>query len=95
MPDQTRKDALSSACDDTKELAGSFKALSDPSRLRILCLLASDTTGTLGVGDLASMLGISQSAVSQHLKVLKQEGIVESDRQGFHVFFGLIGVITS
>jgi len=87
MPDQTREIPLLSACDDTKELAGSFKALSDPSRLRILCLLASDTTGTLGVGDLASVLGISQSAVSQHLKVLKQEGIVESERIGFHVCF--------
>jgi DNA-binding transcriptional ArsR family regulator len=72
---------------EAKELADAFKALSDLTRLRILYLLATDTTGTLGVSDLAAQLGISQPAVSQHLKVLKHEGIVASERSGFHVYF--------
>ena len=72
---------------EAKELADAFKALSDLNRLRILYLLATDKTGMLGVSDLAAQLGISQPAVSQHLKVLKQDGIVESERSGFHVFF--------
>lgn len=87
MPDESRCDAGNDVCSKAKELANVFKALSDQSRLRILYLLATDTTGTLGVSDLAMDLGISQPAVSQHLKVLKQEGIVESERSGFHVYF--------
>ncbi|MDD2473468.1 MULTISPECIES: ArsR/SmtB family transcription factor [unclassified Methanoculleus] len=48
---------------------------------------ATDTTGTMGVSDLAGRLGISQPAVSQHLKTLKSEGFVTSRREGFHVYF--------
>lgn len=64
-----------------------FKALGDPNRLRIIRLLATDTTGTLGVSDLAERLGISQPAASQHLKTLKSEGFVTSRREGFRVYF--------
>lgn len=69
------------------DLAGACKALSDLNRLRIISLLASDRSGTLGVSDLALILGITQPAVSQHLKVLRNEGIVKSERVGFHVNF--------
>ena len=74
-------------CHIAKEMAPVFKALGDYNRLCIVYLLAADDTGRLGVGDLAKKLGISQPAVSQHLKILKSEGIVESERIGFHVFF--------
>lgn len=74
-------------CSEARDLAETFKALSDQSRLRILYLLATDTTGNLRVTDLAGKLGISQPAVSQHLKILKADGIVQSHRSGFHVFF--------
>lgn len=74
-------------CRQAEELAGAFKAMGDMNRLRIIALLAADTTGTLGVGELATRLGITQPAVSQHLKVLRTEGIVESERVGFHVYF--------
>ena len=87
MAEEPRCDISTDVCSEAKELADAFKALSDLSRLRILYLLATDTTGILGVSDLAAHLGISQSAVSQHLKILKHEGIVESERAGFHVYF--------
>ena len=87
MAEEPRNDSCTDGCFETKEFADSFKALSDPSRLRILYLLAVDRTGTLGVSDLAVQLKISQPAVSQHLKLLKQDGIVESERSGFHVYF--------
>ncbi|PWR76315.1 metalloregulator ArsR/SmtB family transcription factor [Methanospirillum stamsii] len=74
-------------CRVAKKMAPVFKALGDYNRLCIVYLLAMDETGRLGVGDLARELGISQPAVSQHLKILKNEGIVESERIGFHVFF--------
>jgi len=72
-----------------RDLAEAFKVLSDANRLRILFHLATDTTGILGVSDLAARVGISQPAVSQHLKLLKSDGLVEAERVGFHVYFTL------
>jgi DNA-binding transcriptional ArsR family regulator len=68
-------------------MAGTFKALGDLTRLQIIFLLATDTSGTLGVSELAARLGVSQPAVSQHLKTLKSEGIVDSRRDGFYVYY--------
>ena len=54
-----------------------FKALSDPTRRQVLERLAD---GPRAVGDIAVGLPVSRPAVSQHLKVLKEAGLV-SDRQ--------------
>jgi len=70
-------------------LAGTFKALGDPTRLNLVCLLATDTTGTLGVSDLAALTNVSQPAVSQHLKTLKSERLVESRRDGLYIYYTL------
>jgi DNA-binding transcriptional ArsR family regulator len=78
-------------CDNLGEIvpamAGTFKALGDLTRLQIVYLLSSDTSGTLGVSELAARLKISQPAVSQHLKTLKNEGLVESRREGFYIYY--------
>jgi DNA-binding transcriptional ArsR family regulator len=68
-------------------MAGTFKALGDLTRLQIIYLLSTDTSGTLGVSELAARLKISQPAVSQHLKTLKTEGLVESRREGFYIYY--------
>jgi DNA-binding transcriptional ArsR family regulator len=70
-----------------KEMAGVFKALGDANRLTICYILANDASGKIGVSDLASILGISPSAVSQHMKTLKSARIVESRKAGYHVYF--------
>jgi len=74
-------------CEIVPAMAGTFKALGDLTRLQIIYLLATDTSSTLGVGELAVRLGISQPAVSQHLKTLKGEGLVDSRREGFYVYY--------
>ena len=74
-------------CEIVPEIAGVFKSLGDLTRLQIIGLLATDCSGKLGVGDIAARLGISQPAVSQHLKTLKAEGIVDSRREGFYVYY--------
>ena len=74
-------------CEIVPRMAGTFKALGDLTRLQIIYLLSTDTSGTLGVSELAARLKISQPAVSQHLKTLKTEGLVESRREGFYIYY--------
>lgn len=74
--------------DEIEELAQVFKALSDPTRLRLVRLLA-EHEGALCVNALAHKLGVTQSAVSQHLRVLRQARLVEGARHGYHVHYAL------
>lgn len=71
---------------DTEEqitnLAEAFQALSDPNRLRILEMLTS-SSHPICVNGLARRLEISQSAVSQHLKVLRNAGLVTDRKEGY------------
>ena len=62
------------------EVAAMLKALSNPRRLLLLCKLAEK--GSLNVGQLAAEIGLSQSAVSQHLALMRDEGLVAFDRAG-------------
>jgi DNA-binding transcriptional ArsR family regulator/flavodoxin len=74
-------------CRIVPDMALTFKALGDLTRLQIIYLLSTDTSGKLGVSELAARLKISQPAVSQHLKTLKTEGLVESRRQGLYIYY--------
>jgi len=72
-------------CDRMAMIAG---ALADPTRIRLLSVLSTDTCC---VGDLALVLGLSQSAVSHQLRHLKALGLVRSRRRGKHIFYALAG----
>ena len=63
-----------------------YKALADESRLRIVNVLR---TGVFNVQEVTSVLGLSQSTVSHHLKVLTQNGIAVSERDGTWAFYRL------
>lgn len=69
---------------DTQELVGALKAAAEPTRLRILLLLAD---GELNVKDLTQILGQSQPRISRHLKLLVEAGLVERFREGSWVYF--------
>jgi|YNPNPStandDraft_1061719.scaffolds.fasta_scaffold19551_6 ArsR family transcriptional regulator len=69
-------------------LANCFKALADKTRLRILALLKADE---LCVCELVELLGITQPAVSQHIRWLKQARLVKERRRGQWVFYSLDG----
>jgi len=60
-----------------------FKVLGVESRIRILDLLKQ--RGPLYVNEMAQILGITPSAVSQHLKILRHAGLVRNQRQGFWI----------
>jgi len=74
--------------EEIEELAKVFKALSDPTRMRLVKLLG-EGRGALCVNALAHRLGVSQSAVSQHLRVLRQVGLVRGERRGYFVHYSL------
>ena len=72
----------------TQEHAAMFKALADPTRLRIVEILCHQhEPEALCVNALAGMLDITQSAVSQHLRMLKNVGLVKGERRGYHVHY--------
>jgi DNA-binding transcriptional ArsR family regulator len=60
-----------------------FKVLGVESRIRIIDLLKQ--RGPLFVNEMAQILGITPSAVSQHLKILRHAGLVRSQRKGFWI----------
>jgi ArsR family transcriptional regulator, lead/cadmium/zinc/bismuth-responsive transcriptional repressor len=63
-----------------------FRAFSDPSRVRIIAALAGSE---LNVSALAAMVGVSESAVSHHLRGLRQMRLVRARKDGRQVFYGL------
>ena len=71
------------SCEQIAEL---FKALSDPTRVRIIAELVSHEAC---VHDLATALGLTQSAVSHQLRLLRHLQVVRSRREGRHVYYRL------
>ena len=71
---------------DAEKLAWIFKLFSVEARIRIVQVLKRRA---LCVTELTSQLGISQSATSQHLRVLKDARIVKFQKRGFHVYYHL------
>ena len=85
--------------DEIETLTELFKALSDPTRLRLVRLLGQQSQGDrpvecngrgfLCVNALAQRLGVTQSAVSQHLRILRQAGLVRGERRGSFMHYSL------
>lgn len=67
------------------EAAGLLKLLANENRLHILCRLMK--AGELPVGELAVAVGLSQSALSQHLARMREEGLVAARREAQTIFY--------
>lgn len=70
----------------TVQLAELFRALGDPSRLRIIATLIE---GEKNVGTLAGLVALSESAVSHQLRTLRQLRLVRTRKQGREVYYAL------
>jgi DNA-binding transcriptional ArsR family regulator len=80
--------ARKEAEEKTEKQAAIFAALADPTRLRLVKLLRRQRDyDALCVNALATILGVTQSAVSQHLRVLKAIGLVKGERRGYHIHY--------
>ncbi len=79
---------LSSA--QAEQVAPLLKALADPVRLRLMSLIASHAGGEACVCDLNDAFDLSQPTISHHLKVLRDAGIIDSERRGTWVYYWLV-----
>jgi ArsR family transcriptional regulator len=74
--------------ENIEEQAELFSVLADPTRLKLLKLLSQQREpDALCVNALAFRLGVTQSAISQHLKVLKGAGFVKGEKRGYRTHY--------
>ncbi len=72
---------------ESTALADLFKALSDPTRLRIISAISN--VGELCVSDISASLGMTQSAISHQLRLLRNLNLVKNRKQGRLVYYSL------
>jgi ArsR family transcriptional regulator len=71
---------------DALEVALRLRALADPARVKIVSFLFSSAAGEQSSGELAAVLGLTESTVSHHLTQLRKAGMVVSERRGMNMF---------
>jgi ArsR family transcriptional regulator len=73
-----------------QRLAAMFKALGDPTRVRLLSLIAAHQDGEACICDLTAPVGLSQGTVSHHMKILADAGLVSRDQRGKWAYYRVI-----
>ncbi len=76
--------------DRAGDLAGTFKALGDPVRLRLLSMIASAAEGEICVCDLSDAFPLTGPTISHHLRILREAGLVHGSRRGTWVYYRAI-----
>lgn len=75
---------------DAETLATSLKAIADPTRLRLVSLVAAHEGQEACVCDLTEPVGLSQPTVSHHLKILVEAGILTREQRGRWAYYRLV-----
>lgn len=82
--------------DDAERLARVFKALGDPTRVRLLSMIAASPDQEACVCDLIAPVGLSQPTVSHHMKQLVDAGLVVREQRGRWAYYRLVdGTLTA
>ena len=76
--------------DAAQALARMFKALGDPTRVKLLSLIAAASAGEACICDLTGPVGLSQPTVSHHMKQLVEAGLVTREQRGKWAYFGVV-----
>ena len=76
--------------DDAEELAGLFKVLADPARLRLLSMVATAEAGEACACDLVEPIGRSQPTVSHHLSLLVDAGLLTREKRGRWAWYQVV-----
>lgn len=75
---------------DAEDMARTFKALSDPTRLRLISIVAASEGQEACVCDLTEPVGLSQPTVSHHLKILTEAGFLTRSKRGSWAYYALV-----
>ncbi|GAB3632654.1 ArsR/SmtB family transcription factor [Microbacterium sp. AGC85] len=75
--------------EDAERVSRVFKALGDPTRVRLLSLIAAGDGGEACICDLTEPVGLSQGTVSHHMKLLTDAGLVTREQRGKWAYFAL------
>ncbi|WP_120005537.1 ArsR/SmtB family transcription factor [Nesterenkonia muleiensis] len=75
---------------DAQRLAQMFKALGDPTRVRLLSLIAAQTGAEACVCDLTEPVGLSQPTVSHHMRQLVGAGLVTREQRGKWAYYAIV-----
>ena len=75
---------------DADVLARIFKALGDPTRVRLLSLIAAHEGGEACICDLTAPVGLSQPTVSHHMKQLADAGLVTREQRGKWAYYRVV-----
>jgi ArsR family transcriptional regulator len=73
--------------DQAGDLAGTFKALGDPVRLRLLSMIVSAADGEICVCELSEAFPLTGPTISHHLRILREAGLVHGARRGTWVYY--------
>lgn len=76
--------------EDAERTARTFKALGDPTRVRLLSLIAASADGEACICDLTEPVGLSQPTVSHHMKQLVDAGLVTREQRGRWAYYRVI-----
>jgi ArsR family transcriptional regulator, virulence genes transcriptional regulator len=87
MKSQGHNKTLSELRRQSESVAALLKQLSHPQRLLILCSMAE---GEKSVGEIEEICGASQSSVSQFLKGMRLEGLIDSRRDGKNIYYTIV-----
>ena len=76
--------------DTAESLARSFKALGDPTRVRLLSLISATEGGEACICDLTVPVGLSQPTVSHHMRQLAEAGLVTREQRGKWAYYRVV-----
>ena len=89
-PAASRSPVRSSTIEDAEQLAHRFKALGDPTRVRLLSLIAAYDEREACICDLTEPVGLSQPTVSHHMKQLADAGLVTREQRGKWAYYRIV-----
>lgn len=76
--------------DQAEHIARVFKALGDPTRVRLLSLIAASQNGEACICDLTAPVGLSQPTVSHHMKQLVEAGLATREQRGKWAYYRVV-----
>jgi ArsR family transcriptional regulator, arsenate/arsenite/antimonite-responsive transcriptional repressor len=76
--------------DGAQRLAAVLKVIAEPTRLRLLSIVAAQAEGEACICDLTDPVGLSQPTVSHHMKLLVEAGLLEREQRGKWAYYRLV-----